>query len=356
MAHDVFISYSSKDKAVADAACATLEARKVRCWIAPRDVLPGSEYGAALLDAIEGARVMVLILSTHSNTSPQVMREVERSVSKGIPILPFRIEDVTLSRSMEYFVSSQHWLDAITPPLERHLSTLCDSVAALLGTSIVAEQDRNENPELATTQYRLRITAGSMQGRIVELNRTRITVGRSQVNDLPVPERSFSRSHFALNWDDARKAWTLVDFGSANGVRVNGERVVNQRELRVGDVIRVDPVEMVFEAIPSAPAVALSRLTLSISSGGASETRTFDSDSGRVLVGRAAGCDLRLDDRIASSRHVMFVRESNGDWTVLDAGSANGTWLNGEKLVRAVAKPGDVVLVGSTQIRVEAVE
>ena len=42
MAHDAFISYSSKDKTIADAVCARLEARGIRCWIAPRDVRPGA--------------------------------------------------------------------------------------------------------------------------------------------------------------------------------------------------------------------------------------------------------------------------------------------------------------------------
>lgn len=39
--HDVFISYASSDKPVADAVCAALEQRGIRCWIAPRDILPG---------------------------------------------------------------------------------------------------------------------------------------------------------------------------------------------------------------------------------------------------------------------------------------------------------------------------
>ncbi len=43
MAHDVFISHSAKDKATADAVCAVLEAEGIRCWIAPRDVLPSVE-------------------------------------------------------------------------------------------------------------------------------------------------------------------------------------------------------------------------------------------------------------------------------------------------------------------------
>ncbi len=132
MAHDVFISYSSKDKIVADAVCASLEARKIRCWIAPRDVLPGEVYAEALIESLNESRLMVLVFSANSNESPQVIREVERAVNKGIPIIPFRIEDVIPSKSMEYFVSSSHWLDAMTPPLEKHLQRLGETVELFL--------------------------------------------------------------------------------------------------------------------------------------------------------------------------------------------------------------------------------
>jgi len=103
MAHDVFISYSSKDKPIADAVCATLEGSKIRCWIAPRDVLPGVPYGEALINALNQSRLLVLVFSADANNSPQVMREVERAVNKNIPIIPFRIENVLPSKSMEFF-------------------------------------------------------------------------------------------------------------------------------------------------------------------------------------------------------------------------------------------------------------
>jgi hypothetical protein len=147
MAHDVFISYSARDKSIADAVCATLEARKIRCWIAPRDVLPGTPYGEALIDGLNRSRVVVLVFSASSNESSQVMREVERAVTKGIPIIPLRIENVIPSKSLEYFVSSSHWLDALTPPLERHLQKLADSVQILLGSS---EQSTKSELELIT--------------------------------------------------------------------------------------------------------------------------------------------------------------------------------------------------------------
>jgi tetratricopeptide (TPR) repeat protein len=138
MAHDVFISYSSNDKSFAEAMCAQLENRRIRCWIAPRDVQPGRDYAACLVEAIESTRVVVLILSAGSNSSPHVLREVERAVSGGKPVIPFRIEDVPLSKSMQYYVSSPHWLDALTPPLEAHLERLATTVASLMAASPTA--------------------------------------------------------------------------------------------------------------------------------------------------------------------------------------------------------------------------
>ena len=132
MPHDVFISYSSHDKPAADATCAALEASGIRCWIAPRDITPGAEWGEAIIDAISRCRVMILIFSANANNSPQIRREVERVVSKGIPIIPLRIEDVPPARSLEYFIGTVHWLDALTPPLEFHLKRLVESVKAIL--------------------------------------------------------------------------------------------------------------------------------------------------------------------------------------------------------------------------------
>lgn len=132
MAHDVFISYSSKDKTVADAVTAKLESLGIRCWIAPRDILPGRDWSEAIVDGIEECRLMVLIFSTHANESVQIKREVERAVNKGHPIIPYRIEDVKPTKSLEYFISSQHWLDALTPNLEDHLNYLGETVNLLL--------------------------------------------------------------------------------------------------------------------------------------------------------------------------------------------------------------------------------
>ena len=132
MTHDVFISYSNRDEVVAEALCATLESRKISCWIAPRDVVPGTDCATSSIENLNNSRLMVLVFSKESNCSNHVMREVERAVSKGMPIIPVRIENVAPTKAMEYFLSTPHWLDALTPPLERHLQRLADTLQILL--------------------------------------------------------------------------------------------------------------------------------------------------------------------------------------------------------------------------------
>ncbi len=132
MSFDVFISYSTKDATAAKAACAALEADKVRCWIAPRDIVPGAKWGASIVRAINECRVVVLIFSGSANDSDQVQREVDQAFSKGKAVVPLRIEDVKPADELAYYLDTVHWLDALTPPFEKNLEKLVGTVQALL--------------------------------------------------------------------------------------------------------------------------------------------------------------------------------------------------------------------------------
>jgi hypothetical protein len=149
MAHDVFVSYSNKDKPVADAVVAGLENKGIRCWVAPRDITPGSSWGEAIISAIEGSRFMVIILSGNSNQSKQVVREVERAVAHNVIIIPFRIENIDPTGAMAYFLSTEHWLDAITPPLERHIEKLKTTLQHFISGGDEAALRGNLNPPIA---------------------------------------------------------------------------------------------------------------------------------------------------------------------------------------------------------------
>jgi len=129
----VFISYSQADKKAAETICRRLEKAELSCWIAPRNIPPGKTWAEFIPDAIARSRVMVLLLSAKANESRQVKKEVDIADNKNIPIIPFRIEDVPLSKALEYHLAGTQWLDAYTPPLSRHLSRLEETVRSIVG-------------------------------------------------------------------------------------------------------------------------------------------------------------------------------------------------------------------------------
>ena len=76
-------------------------------------------------------------------------------------------------------------------------------------------------------------------------------------------------------------------------------------------------------------------------------------DSRAVSIGRSGQNDIALTDDFASARHARIEPRRDGVW-VSDAGSTNGTYVNGSKLSKPQRlKPGDVIRVGSTDLRYE---
>lgn len=148
MTRDIFVSYSQPDRDCAYELTEHLEAKGFTVWIAPRDVSPAAEWACEIIDAISAAQVMILVFSASSNSSPQVRREVERAVSKDLRILPFRLENVLPSRSLEYFLSSQHWLDGFPSPRESHYERLCGFLHQWLPGSTL-EQPLRSTPAAA---------------------------------------------------------------------------------------------------------------------------------------------------------------------------------------------------------------
>ena len=128
-----FLSYSSKDKLVADAICSRLENQGIRCWIAPRDVKPGSDYSNQIADALESSTTMVMVFSSDSNQSRHVKSEIDRAFSLGKIIIPFRVENVELDKGLAYYLAKTHWLDALTKPLEQHIDRLAVTIRQISG-------------------------------------------------------------------------------------------------------------------------------------------------------------------------------------------------------------------------------
>jgi hypothetical protein len=147
LAHDVFISYSHRDKLIADSVCAIVEGAAVRCWIAPRDIRPGADWGESIAEGIDQCRVLVLIFSSNSNGSRQVQREVARAFNHGLTIVPVRIEAVEPNKALAFNIEGFHWLDALTEPREQYLRELARHIKAILETQPEAIQERQEQEQ-----------------------------------------------------------------------------------------------------------------------------------------------------------------------------------------------------------------
>jgi TolB-like protein len=123
-----FISYASHDAAAAEKVCAALEVAGLPCWMAPRNVRAGESYAAAIVEAITSCRMLVLLLSRAAINSPHVLREVERASSKRRPILSIRMDRSELPPDLEYFLSTNQWLDASGGLIEEVLPAAVASV------------------------------------------------------------------------------------------------------------------------------------------------------------------------------------------------------------------------------------
>ncbi len=151
MAHETFISYSTKDKAVADAVCARLEQDSCRCWYAPRDIAPGADWAGSIIEAIEHSKVMVLIFTDYANESRQVLREINNAVRCGVVIVPFRLTKTSPAGSMRYYLSTVHWLDALNGELEENIARLSELVRTILAGKQEPEPEKDRTPLPALT-------------------------------------------------------------------------------------------------------------------------------------------------------------------------------------------------------------
>lgn len=102
---EVFISYSKKDKNIADFICNALESAEIGCWIAPRDVPYGEDWACEITKAIKKVNLFIILLSIHSNKSRQCSKEVNLADKMGIPIICVKIDDVEMNDGLEYHLS-----------------------------------------------------------------------------------------------------------------------------------------------------------------------------------------------------------------------------------------------------------
>lgn len=264
MEYDVFISYSSKDSATANSVCDFMESRGIKCWIAPRNIMPGVEYSTAIIDAMNQCLVFILVFTESSNRSQQVVREVERAVSKGLHIIPFRLESCELSKDLEYFISLCQWVNAANQPLDSHYKILAYRVTQILAKrrKIIIQTSCEEPPAAETarqaqqSQKKKKEPAGkcaslvgqndSYMGRVIILREGENVLGRSRSRcDISFPDVSYISGTHALITVTAGRV-KVKDLESRNGTFVNGSKI-SETEVFEGDIIALEKIRFLLE-------------------------------------------------------------------------------------------------------------
>jgi len=108
----VFISFSSANKSLADDMLEYLEANSIPCFIAHRDISVSDDYPEKIIEAVENCEVLVFLLTQKSNVSRNVLSEIERAFQNQKRVIVFRVENIKLSKNLEFFLSTNQWLEA----------------------------------------------------------------------------------------------------------------------------------------------------------------------------------------------------------------------------------------------------
>jgi MoxR-like ATPase len=305
MSQQVFISHAFKDQSIALAIASHLEEAGISVWLAPRDLAPARSFPQQLVTAIKNSRLMLLIVSTASNTSTHVVNELNVAAEVGLSILPLLTDYSDVSDSVRYYIGTAHWQDARNPPISSHYETLVRTISDLLadskgkeepqqpdvpnngGTSCWFPPDKRENssnalpdafdgqvgpggdptltrlgcaPETAMPPHLVVLATpdpGFDIGHELLVNKE-VMVGREPgPNGIRVSDRALSRCHIRLRWHGRQKLLELEDLDSKNGTFVNSRTTV-RRYLGHGDVIRMGDTLMTVSDWGSPPSRPIS--------------------------------------------------------------------------------------------------
>ena len=206
---------------------------------------------------------------------------------------------------------------------------------------------------------RLKFSLARTEGRVVDLAATvdaTVTVGDlAAALDRCDPDREFRRE----NGSDARsRPGARLSLRVHAGIGTSGQSTVlpidlplSVSGLRSGSLVSLTAVSDRFSGPRGDGGTAAATLTVL---SGPDAGREFGLAEGTSVIGRDAGCDVRLTDPLVSKRHARITvsEVDNGQVEVVDTGSANGLIIGGTQVPRAVVRPQDRIILGETAIGV----
>jgi pSer/pThr/pTyr-binding forkhead associated (FHA) protein len=181
----------------------------------------------------------------------------------------------------------------------------------------------------------------------VELNRSRITIGRDKSNSMVLKDEGISGFHAEIHIDEGNIF--IMDLSSTNGTSVNGKKISSRIPVNIWDVIEFDKVKMeIIDPNKRRPTVERKSVTKDAMENAWALQGISGNMSGKnfsinktMVVGRE-NCDIIIDDAMISSRHSKLELDDQ-ILSVKDLGSTNGTFVNGKQITETVLKAGDEI-------------
>src|SRR5262249_15886246 len=132
MSAEIFISYSTRDRDVAQTLYEALEYRGFGCWIASRDIGPGENFQVSIVRAIRAAKVMILVFSANSKNSEEIKKQLSMAGQSRLIVIRVRVEDVSPDEAFAYELAIRQWIDLFVD-WERAMQRLVGQLEAIVG-------------------------------------------------------------------------------------------------------------------------------------------------------------------------------------------------------------------------------
>ena len=155
----VFISYSKEDSNIADAIVNDFEQHGIKCWYAPRDIIPGESFTGTITEAIKSCWCFVLVYTEASNNSEWVLNEVIRAFEEQRKIIPFCLTEMEMNDDLKYILARVHRIQALTPPLNQKISNLRDVLLTIRPMSVENNFSPQTSPILLDSSIEARLSS-----------------------------------------------------------------------------------------------------------------------------------------------------------------------------------------------------
>jgi pSer/pThr/pTyr-binding forkhead associated (FHA) protein len=200
-----------------------------------------------------------------------------------------------------------------------------------------------------------------------EVSKSEISVGRGQTNDIVIQDAKMSRAHARFEFND-RGEVTVLDAGSTNGLRVNGNKV-EEAVIQPGDVIQMGESQIQYEKASDEDEGmtiinsefdldrTIADFVLPTVLNDTNEDRiviytpdktwevVLDDTVDALTIGRSSTNNIVIEHPSVSRSHAQIVRDHR-TFKMVDLNSSNGMYVNGEKRDEVVLDSGVTVKLG----------